>query len=148
MKLRRNFLQRTRPIHSIGPTTHVLGRFGPFHYCTKVDAKLDNSCYWRTSLLNEVTSENFATNAPDTLHWTQNLSFGAFRTVRYWTNVHAKLAELVPLTHKFAKRRYVTKFRNECNRSTPLDPKLIFWGISDRFVTARKSMQSWPNWCH
>jgi hypothetical protein len=27
-------------IHSIGPKTHVLGRFGPFRYCTKVDAKL------------------------------------------------------------------------------------------------------------
>jgi hypothetical protein len=27
-------------MHSIGPKTHVLGRFGPFHYGTKVDAKL------------------------------------------------------------------------------------------------------------
>jgi hypothetical protein len=39
-KLRQNFSQRTHPIHSIGPTTHVLGRFGPFRYCTKVDAKM------------------------------------------------------------------------------------------------------------
>jgi hypothetical protein len=29
------------PIYSIGPTTHVLGRFRPFRYCTKVNAKLD-----------------------------------------------------------------------------------------------------------
>jgi hypothetical protein len=28
------------PIHSIGPKTHVLGRFGPFRYRTKVDGKL------------------------------------------------------------------------------------------------------------
>jgi hypothetical protein len=27
-------------IHSIGSKTHVLGRFGPFRYCTKVAAKL------------------------------------------------------------------------------------------------------------
>jgi hypothetical protein len=27
-------------MHSIGPKTHVLGRFGPFRYCTKLDAKL------------------------------------------------------------------------------------------------------------
>jgi hypothetical protein len=27
-------------IHSIGPKAHVLGRFGPFHYFPKVDAKL------------------------------------------------------------------------------------------------------------
>jgi hypothetical protein len=62
--------------------------------------------------------------------------------------VDAKLAELVPLTHKFAKQSCVRIFRNERTRSTPLDPKLMFWGISDRFVAARKSMQNWPNWCH
>jgi hypothetical protein len=54
------FCHRTRRIRSIGPKTYILGHFGPFRYCTKVDAKL---------------------------------------------------AELVPLTHKFAKRRYVRKFR-------------------------------------
>jgi hypothetical protein len=87
----------THPIHSIGPKTHVLGRFEPFRYSTKVDAKL---------------------------------------------------AELMPLSHKFAKKSRVGIFRNECILSTPLDPKLIFWGISDRFVTPRKSMQNWPKWCH
>jgi hypothetical protein len=85
------------PIHSIGPKTHVLGRFGPFHYCTKVDAKL---------------------------------------------------AELVPLTHKFAKRSYARKFRNERTYSTELDPKLMFWGIPVHFVTARMSMQNWSKWQH
>jgi hypothetical protein len=39
-KLRRNFSQRTHPIHSDGPTTHVLGSFGPFRYCMKVDANV------------------------------------------------------------------------------------------------------------
>jgi hypothetical protein len=88
-KSRRNFSQRTHPIHSIGPKTHVLECFGPFRYCTEVDAKL---------------------------------------------------AELVPLTHKFAKQSRVRIFRNELIRSTPLDQKLMFWGISDRFFTARKLM--------
>jgi hypothetical protein len=59
--------------------------------------------------------------------------------------VDAKLAELVALTHKFAKQSRVRIFRNECTRSTPLDPILLFWGVSDRFVTARKLMQNWPN---
>jgi hypothetical protein len=62
--------------------------------------------------------------------------------------VDAKLAELVPLTHKFAKQSRVGIFRNERIRSTPLDPKLMFMGVSDRFVTAKKSKQNWPNWCH
>jgi hypothetical protein len=97
MKLRWLSSERMHPIHSIGPKTHVLGRVGPFRYCTKVDAKL---------------------------------------------------AELAPLTPKFAKQTVVLIFRNERTRSTPLVPKLMFWGISDRFITARKSMQNWPNWCH
>jgi hypothetical protein len=29
-----------RLIHSIEPKTHILGRFEPFRYCPKVDAKL------------------------------------------------------------------------------------------------------------
>jgi hypothetical protein len=85
------------PNHSTGPKIKVLGRFGPFRYFTKVDAKL---------------------------------------------------AELVPLLHEFGKESRVGIFRNERIRSTPFDPKLMFWGISNRFVTARKSMQNWPNRCH
>jgi hypothetical protein len=88
-KLRQNFSQRTNPIHSIGPKTHVLGWFGPFRYGMKVDVKLP---------------------------------------------------ELVPLSHKFTKLSHVGIFRNECTRSTPLDPKLRFWGALDRFGTARKSL--------
>jgi hypothetical protein len=56
-----------------------------------------------------------------------------------------KLAELVPLTHKLAKQTHVRFFRNERPRSTPLDPKLMFWSVSDRSVTERKSMQNWLN---
>jgi hypothetical protein len=76
-----------QPNHSIETKTHVLGRFEPFRYCTKVDAKL---------------------------------------------------AELAPLSHKFAKQSRVGIFPNERTRSTPFDQHLIFWGVSDHFVTARK----------
>jgi hypothetical protein len=65
------FSKRMHPIHSIRPKTYVLGRFGTFGYCTKVDAKL---------------------------------------------------AELVPLTQKFAKKSNDRIFRHERTRSTPLDP--------------------------
>jgi hypothetical protein len=68
--------------------------------------------------------------------------FGPFR---YSTKVDAKVAELVPISHKFAKKSRVRIFRNERTRSTPFDPKLMFWCVFDRFVTARKSMQNWPN---
>jgi hypothetical protein len=39
MKLRRNFPLRTHPTHSNGHKTHVLVRFGPCRYRTKIDAK-------------------------------------------------------------------------------------------------------------
>jgi hypothetical protein len=48
----------------------------------------------------------------------------------------------VPLTQKFAEQSRVWIFPNERTRSTPLDPKLMFWGVSDSFVTAWKSMQN------
>jgi hypothetical protein len=91
---RRNISKLTHPIHSIGRKTHVLGRFGPFLYSTKV---------------------------------------------------YAKLAELVPLSHKFAKKSRVRIFGNERTRSTPLDPQLMFWSISDRFVTPQKLIQTGRN---
>src|SRR6185437_14545054 len=73
-------------------------------------------------------------NAPDPPHWTLNCCFGAFRTI--WvhsgpfgclTKLGAKRAELV---QKFMPRTCVEIFRNERTRSTPLDPKLMFWCVS------------------
>jgi hypothetical protein len=60
----------------------------------------------------------------------------------HFMKVDAKLAELVALTHNFAKQSRVGIFRNERTRSILLDPKLMFWGVSDHFDTARKSMQN------
>jgi hypothetical protein len=67
-------------------------------------------------------------NAPDSLHWTQSSYLRRFGPSRYCTKVDTKLAELVPLSHKFGKQSCVRIFRNECTQSTPLDPKLMFWG--------------------
>ena len=51
----------------------------------------------------------------------------AFGTVGCLTKLVAKRAELVL---KFMPRSRVRIFRNERNRSNPLDPKLTFWCIS------------------
>ena len=83
-------------------------------------------------MCHEVTSEFFATNAPDPPHWTLNL--GAFHTI--WvhsgpfcglTKHSAKWAKLV---EKFVQQSRVGIFRNERTRSSPLDPKLMFWCVS------------------
>jgi hypothetical protein len=67
---------------------------------------------------------------------------GHFGPFRYYMKVDAEPAELALLTSKFAKRSCIKKFCNDRTRSTPRDPKLMFWGVSDHFVTARKSMQN------
>jgi hypothetical protein len=120
-----------------------LGRVGPFRYCTKADATLAE--------LVPLTQKFAKQSCVGIFHNERNQSrqkthvLGPFGPFRYGMKVDAKLAELVPLSHTFAKESRVGIFRNEHTRSTPLDPKLVFWGISDRFVTARKSLQNWPN---
>jgi hypothetical protein len=100
----------------------------------------------RISLLNEVVLK-----FPRRTHLIHSIGtkthiLGRFEPFRNCTKLDAKLAELAPLTHKFAKRSCVGSFHNEHTRSTPFDPKLMFWGVSDHFVTSRNSMQNWPNW--
>jgi hypothetical protein len=152
MKLLTNFSQRTHLIHSIGPKTNVLGHFGPSRYCTKVNAKLAE----QVPLTHTFAKWSFFEIFRNERMWsTPILSIGPkthvlgrFGPFRYCMKVVAKLAEPVPLMHKFAKQSRVWNFRNERTRSTALDRKLMFWGVSDRFVTARKSWQNWLNKCH
>ena len=76
----------------------------------------------------------FHKKAPDPPHWTLNSCFGVFRTI--WVHLgplccHMKLgAKRAELVQKFVPRTRVRIFRNEPTRSTPLDPKLMFWCIS------------------
>ena len=67
-------------------------------------------------------------------HCILNSCFGMFRTIwvnfeqfGLFTKLGAKRAELV---QKFVPRSHVGIFRNKRTRSTPLDPKLLFWCIS------------------
>jgi hypothetical protein len=123
-----------------------LGCFGPFRYCTKVDAKLAELVplthkFAKEGLVRFFRNERTRSTPLDAKTHVL-VRFGPFR---YRTKVAAELAELALLTHKFAKGSRVKMFRNQRSRSTPLDPKLMFRGISDRFITAQKSMQNRPN---
>jgi hypothetical protein len=58
---------------------------------------------------------------------------GCFRPFHYFTKFHAKLAELTPLTHKFAKRTCVKFFAT--NAPDPLHWTqnscfVVFWTVS------------------
>ena len=104
---------------------------GQFDRLTKLGAK------WAELVqkvrFQEVVSKFFATNTPDPPHCILNSCFGTFRTL--WvhfeqfgllTKLDAKRAELV---QKFVPRSRVGISSNDRTRSTPLDPKLMFWGI-------------------
>jgi len=61
---------------------------------------------------------------PKLMFWCVSFYLGAFGTVWLHTKLGSKRAELV---QKFVPRGRVLIIRNECTRSTLLDPKLTFW---------------------
>ena len=106
---------------------------GPFCYCTKLAAKRAKLVQLMQKFVPRCLIRIFATNAPDPHHWTLDSCFCMFHSVRmhlgpfcYCTKLAAKRAKLVQLMQKFVQRCLVRTFCNECSRSTPLDPKLMF----------------------
>ena len=65
---------------------------------------------------------------PKLTFWCISYHLGAFGTVWLPYKTRWKRAELV---QKFVPRSRVRIFRNERTRSTPFDPKLTFWCISN-----------------
>jgi hypothetical protein len=137
--------ERTRST-PLDPNLMFWGRFGTFHCCTKVDAKLAE----QVPLLHKFAKQTHvrifryertrSTPLDPTLMFWERL--GPFR---YCTKLDNKLNELAPSTHKFTKRSSVGTFRIKRTWSTPLDLKLMFWRILDRFVTGQNMMLNWLN---
>ena len=104
---------------------------GPFGCLTKLGAKraeLVQKFVPRSHVgifRNECT--RFTPLDPKLMFWCVSYFLGAFGTVCMPYETQCKRAELV---QKFVPRGRVGIFRNECTRSTPLDPKLMFWCIS------------------
>ena len=76
-------------------------------------------------------------NAPNPNHWTLNSCFGVILSIwvhlgpfHYCTKLGAKRARLVQLMQKFMPRCLLGIFHKDSSRSTPLDPKLLFWCVS------------------
>ena len=63
------------------------------------------------------------------MFWCVSYHLGAFVTVWLSYKLSAKWAELV---QNFMPRSRIRIFRNKRTRSTPLDPKLMFWCLSYR----------------
>jgi hypothetical protein len=92
---------------------------------------VQNGPNWCKSSCHEVLSEFFATNAPVPPHWTLNACLGHF--VQFWC-IWDRLDDLRNSVQKFVPQSWVRNFRNERTRSTPLDPKLMFWCVRTIFV--------------
>ena len=112
-----------------GASHSVRVHFGLFYYCTKLVAK-------RVELVQKFVSRShvriFCNKSTLSTSY-----FGAFHSVwvhlgpfRYCMKLGAKWVELVQLMHKFLPWSRIRIFRNEYTRSTPLDPKLMFWCVS------------------
>jgi hypothetical protein len=99
-------------------------------------------------LMHKVASEFFVTNAPDPPYWAPNSCFGAFQTISLLHKSWCKIGRAWTINAPVRVTKLRWNFRNERTRSTLMDPKLLFWDVLDRFVTARKSVQKWPNCCN
>ena len=132
IKLRHNFSQRTHPIVPVGTETHVLVRFVQFgciwDHLVDLKNSRQNGPNWCKSSCHEVTSEFFATNAPDPHHWT--LKF-CFQFVLFWCiwDYLVALQNSVQNGQNWCKSSRIGNFRNESTRSDPLDPKLMFQSV-------------------
>ena len=103
---------------------------GPFGFLTKLGAK-------RAELVQKFVPRsrigffhNERTRStpldPKLTFWSVSYYFGALGPFGCLTELGAKPAELV---QKFMPRSRIGIFRNQRTRSTPLDPKLMFWCI-------------------
>ena len=109
----------------------ILVHLGLFGCLIKLGAEraevVQRSCH-------EVASEFFAIKAPDPTHWTLNSRFGAFRTIWVHLGLFGCRTTLSAKTGQTGAKLHATKtrwnFSNEHPRSTPLDPKLMFWCVS------------------
>ena len=67
---------------------------------------------------------------PKHMFWCVSYSLGAFGTVLLPYKTNFKTGRTGQLMQKFVPRSPVGIFNNERTRSTPLDPKLMFWCVS------------------
>ena len=74
-------------------------------------------------------------------HLTLNWCFGAFHTIWVYSGPFGCLTKpggkRVELVKKFVPRSRIRIFYNECTQSTPLDPKLTFWCVSNHLGAFR-----------
>jgi hypothetical protein len=143
--VRPNFSQRTHPIHFIGPKTHILGRFGPFCYCTNVDTKLVERVPLTHKFAKQSRIRIFRNEHTQSTPLDPKLMFWAFRTISLLHKSRCKTSRTGAIN---AQVRYTKSRPNFSQQTHPIHsirPKTQVLGGSKRFVAALQSMQNWPN---
>ena len=112
----------------------------PFRYCTKLAAKHDKLVQlmhkFRPRRLVRIFCNERSRSTlldPKIMFWCVSIRSGVFGIVSLLQKTWCKSAKLVQLMQKFMPPCRASIFHNECSRSTPLDPKLMFCFVSFRF---------------
>ena len=133
---------------------------GPFSYCTKLGAKWAELVQLMQKFMPQSCIGFFCNKRTWSTPLDPKLNFCSFRSVwvhlgpfHYCMKLGAYWAELEQLMQNFMPRSRVWIFRNECTRSTPLDPKLLFGSVVfgciwDRSVALRYSVENGTNCCN
>jgi hypothetical protein len=75
------------------------------------------------------------------------LMFGAFWIVSLLHELRCKTGRTCAINAQVRATKSYRNFSQWTRRSTPFEPKLMFWGISNHFVTAWTVVQNGPNLC-
>src|SRR6185295_17273162 len=81
---------------------------------------------------------------PNLMFWCISYYLSAFGTIWLPYKTRCKTGRT---SEKFVPRSRVGIFRNECTRSTPLDPKLMFWCDSYYLVAFGTVWLPYESWC-
>ena len=133
----------------------VWGHLEPFCYCMKLAAKRAKLVQLMQKFVPRCLVRIFCNERsrsipldPKLMCWVRFPPFGCIlEQFCYCTKLGAKRAKLVQLMQKFVQRCLVRIFQNECSRSTPLDPKLMFWCVSFRSATFEIVSLLHETWC-
>ena len=139
------FWQRTLAIYTIGSQTHVLVRFFPFGCILDCFSTARNLVQKRqTGAINAkvramISYQNFCNERsryppldPKLLFWCVSFRSCAFWTASLLHKTCCKTRQTGAINAKVCAMMSCQNLCNDRSRSTPLDPKLMFWCVSFR----------------
>src|SRR6185369_12058513 len=139
-----------------------LGAFGTIMLLHKLDAKRAKLAQLKPKFVSRCLVRNFRNDRsqstplePKLMFWCVSFHLGAFGTVSLQHETWSKTRQTGTINAKVRAMMSSWNFCNERSRSTPLEPKLMFWCVSFRsgafwnsFGTARNVVQNTPIWCN